>query len=556
MTDDLATVLVDRFSGREDRFALQQSDGSYRPRSGTFDASIARGHLQGSLTAGIYALRSDSHCRFGALDFDLPGYAHHEALCRGVMAASRILTHYGLDHLIEWSGNKGYHLWTFYSTPISGTEVRSFLQSVHAQIEAELDHSCPVELFPKQPALTEAAPLGNLIKVPWGKHRKSGKRSVFVDAALEKYADWESQYDRLHSVKNLTAAEIAAFVEDYPIAETGVTQARIQLNGKPSDLFGKGQVPCTPALFLSTVHEGEMGGRNQRIYDLSVRLYREGIPTGQAQNQVQNYNREKVVPPLLARELQGTFRSVYSRGYGNLRCEALSHVCKGAECAIYRSTHGIPNPSGPKTIDAAIATETPSLVVTDLSKINTEPPVWRMKVGGIAIELSGDALLSYTVFRSAVFQATNQIVQIPRSRRETTQAAWERYLEPLMATCVEEDAPPEASARGRLADLLCEWIEKNLHATAPREDVKLDGWVVPYKEGVVAFRMESFFRYLDRRRVGRFSEPEVWMAVRDAGGKTDTIWTKTGNARVCLMPFEASSVSEPSNESGKNSEVE
>ncbi|MEW6263965.1 MAG: CRISPR-associated primase-polymerase type A1 [Thermodesulfobacteriota bacterium] len=184
------------FEGREGVYARQwvgaNGKSGYTPVKEPLTPAVARNHILGNYTVGVYPLRLDNTVKFLAFDLDLPSFdvtrsigdrrawdglmarAHKLALSLIETAQTRGLTMY-----LEDSGFKGRHCWLFFRDPVPGVAARRFAVSVLER----LDLSQPgvhVEIFPKQAAIRGDG-LGNLIKLPLGLHRVSNRRSLFVD---------------------------------------------------------------------------------------------------------------------------------------------------------------------------------------------------------------------------------------------------------------------------------------------------------------------------------------------------------------------------------------
>lgn len=179
------------FAGRENVYARQWigpgGEGGYTPVREPLTIQVARNHLLGSVTVGVYPLRLDNTVTFFAFDVDLTRRALGRARSR-VLEARRLkdLVHrearrlqaalgdLGVPALLEDSGYKGRHLWVFLQQPEDAAVVRTFgrlFLAIHGPREPDLH----VEFFPKQ-ARAEGG-VGNLIKLPLGIHRRSGRRS-------------------------------------------------------------------------------------------------------------------------------------------------------------------------------------------------------------------------------------------------------------------------------------------------------------------------------------------------------------------------------------------
>lgn len=190
--------LIDRFmklfSGRQDCFARQWADKKldkqgYVPVRHPMTPGDAADHLNGRITYGIYLMRSDSTVKTAVVDVDLIKSFRSKRLTsdqrRTVYRESNYLTERipsvsaekNLYPLMEISGGKGYHFWYFFDPAIAASVARNLLESIVAAIRSDLT-AFNMEVFPKQDQL-KGKGLGNLVKLPLGIHRKTGKRSIF-----------------------------------------------------------------------------------------------------------------------------------------------------------------------------------------------------------------------------------------------------------------------------------------------------------------------------------------------------------------------------------------
>ena len=202
--DDAALTFVARFGGREGVHARQWVSGQgkhgYAPISEPFSPAVARQHLLGQYTVGVYPIRLNQTVRFLAFDFDAAkgtrdmvaqGTRQWEAALRLVHAAAvRLLdvaAGVGLIGLLEDSGWKGRHVWFFFSSSVSAAAARQLADRLLAQVQP-LPPEVSIEIFPKQGFLRPDQ-VGNLIKLPLGVHRVTGRRSLFLAADGTAIAD-------------------------------------------------------------------------------------------------------------------------------------------------------------------------------------------------------------------------------------------------------------------------------------------------------------------------------------------------------------------------------
>lgn len=186
------------FSGREDMFARQWADRKekrcgYVPVRQPMTLADVDDHVSGRRTYGIYLLRADSTVKCGVIDADLVASlrnskmsAEDKALLRRektymvsqICQSSESLS---LKPLIEFSGYKGFHFWYFFQEPTKAGRVKQLLRQVAEPVNNDL--KCfDLEVFPKQEQL-KGKGFGNLVKIPLGIHRRTGKQSFFIGCA-------------------------------------------------------------------------------------------------------------------------------------------------------------------------------------------------------------------------------------------------------------------------------------------------------------------------------------------------------------------------------------
>jgi hypothetical protein len=187
---------MDLFSGRPDCFARQWADrtagkSGYVPVRHPIRQEDLDAHLKGHETLGIYLIHRDGSVKTAVIDADLsPSLRDPAALKANFSAvkkestwmASRIIElspTAGVRPLIENSGGKGFHFWYFFESPVPAGRARAALTHIVNRIKGDLSHF-RLEVFPKQDHLSGQG-LGNLVKLPLGIHRKTGKRSYFPE---------------------------------------------------------------------------------------------------------------------------------------------------------------------------------------------------------------------------------------------------------------------------------------------------------------------------------------------------------------------------------------
>ncbi len=191
-SDDEVFRFLHAFSGREGIYARQwwdqaKAEGGYSPVHEPLTFKPARDHLVGATTLGVYVVRLDNTVSFMAFDVDMakaamervkgdPAKARalREAVVRVSDGLRDFLSQLGMEPIIEESGYKGRHLWVLLEKPVDGSIAFQFGQTA-LQAFPGRDPGIGIEFFPKQ-ARTGPG-IGNLIKLPLGMHRRTGRWS-------------------------------------------------------------------------------------------------------------------------------------------------------------------------------------------------------------------------------------------------------------------------------------------------------------------------------------------------------------------------------------------
>jgi hypothetical protein len=163
---DLAAHLW-RCIGRRDCYAVQLANGTYARVVSQVTLSLLMNHLNGKITLGTYVIDERGCCSFAVLDADQENGLDVLRAVQAELAARDVVLH------LERS-RRGGHGWAFFANPISAAQVRAFL--------APIANRYSLELYPKQDA---GRGVGSLIRVPFGVHRRSGRRYPFLADDLQ-----------------------------------------------------------------------------------------------------------------------------------------------------------------------------------------------------------------------------------------------------------------------------------------------------------------------------------------------------------------------------------
>ena len=214
------------FAGREGVYARQwvrsNGQGGYTPVHEPLTPAVIRNHLLGSFTAGVYPIRLDGTATFFAVDLDIDKQALQRA--RGEPAYAQqlrdtlrvegprllnVLVELGFAPLFENSGYKGRHYWVLLEEPETADVLHLLGRMLLAWQSPQLAPGLHLEFFPKQ-ASVKSRGLGNLIKLPLGIHRRTGRRSQLLDDQGTALAD---PLAALRAVRRCSRATLYAAIE-------------------------------------------------------------------------------------------------------------------------------------------------------------------------------------------------------------------------------------------------------------------------------------------------------------------------------------------------------
>lgn len=145
-------------------------------------------HISGQESLGIYPLRTDGTCRWGAIDID------HENI-DGALIIIEKLYKIGFNQgiYVERSKSKGYHIFLLCSNWVNAQSIRRIMSC--AVSAAGLPHSS--EIFPKQDSLN-GIQYGNYLNLPYfGGGTPEGRRMVLDLKTLQpiQLAQWINEIE-------------------------------------------------------------------------------------------------------------------------------------------------------------------------------------------------------------------------------------------------------------------------------------------------------------------------------------------------------------------------
>jgi TOTE conflict system primase-like protein len=442
-------------------------------------------HLSGERPFGPIPIRADGKCRWGSIDIDQYEGNVLEVIARVERAE--------LPLVATRSKSGGLHLYAFLSEWMPAEVVLPTLKHVAAVI----GHA-KAEIFPKQMQLAGESDLGNWLCAPYlgsdfgGKLRPQvGLKKTGAEMELSEF---------------LAAAE-KALISPPQLASLRATRVR----GAPAPGRDSGSPPADGAPFSDgppclqhLVAAGLLGdGRKRALFHMGV-YFKRAAPEGW-RVALERANQEHMQPPLPSDEVAGVVRSLGRKDY-HYKCkeEPMVSHCDSLTCRSRRF---------------GVGEGQALLVISGLSKLDTNPPIWFVDVEDRRIEATTEQLQNYQLFHRLCMDRLN------RSYGAVKQADWFVMLGAAMLRVEMVEAPPEVGAAGQFAELLEEYLTNRARAEkfedlpSGRPWLDEDGIKVPGAGPRHYFRLRELQAFLAREGAPRdMTRGWVTQRVKAMGG--------------------------------------
>jgi len=211
---------------------VQDEQGNWRPVREPLTPRVLMQHRDGQITVGTYVVKPPDLARTLVFDIDDKDEREQE---KQLTAVTKVLADLGLDYTVEFSGKKGWHVWVVAEDYMPAATLYQLGRGIRQEIGLP-----NLEVFPKQ---TTVRDLGNLVKLPGGIHRVTGKHNDLLGSE-----------GKQESVESLTLA-----AAKYP--EVAARMAR------------SGDVLSTEYPCVHSLQDGVMeGSRNIGLFHLATML--------------------------------------------------------------------------------------------------------------------------------------------------------------------------------------------------------------------------------------------------------------------------------------------
>jgi hypothetical protein len=436
-------------------------------------------HLRGKHPLGIIPITSDNTCYWGVIDVDKYDLIHDEII--------KSIERDRLPLIVCRSKSGGAHLFLFVSSPVSATIMVSCLREMAVKLGLG---DC--EIFPKQiKVLTERGDLGNWLNMPYFG------------------GDNTTRYGIKKGGLQMTTREFLTAAEGMRISPDMLSKV-IRLHSPPPDEMLVDAPPCIQHLTVSGFPEGS---RNNGLFSLGVFCKKKfGDDWERA---LEDCNRIYMKPPLDTVEVLDVIKRLKKKEY-NYRCgdQPISPHCNSALCRTRRY---------------GVGGQDDFPVVSGMSVLETEPPLWFLDIEGERIEMITDDLLTYRRFHKI---CAERLVKCYQPLKQNT---WMGIVGEAMKGAIRIAAPPEVGLSGQFTELLEDFC-MNRHRGKAKEDI-LGGRPWEDEEtGRHYFRLRDLMQYLEREGFKGFTRSQITVRLKRAGGGSDFFNVKGKGFNVWYVP--------------------
>jgi len=188
-------LMHDLFVGRDDIYAEETVNDNGRRSKETRLMPLTEerlgSHIAGKTTLDTYVQRLNSTAHFLVIDVDVSrkillqfkrDSEEFKAYFKKALAKAeeirKFLDSSGIQSYIEYSGNRGYHVWIFFEGWIQVRYANLLSDVIDMTIKEDPDLT--IEYFPNKTRVSETK-IGQCIKIPYGRHLATDEYSYFLD---------------------------------------------------------------------------------------------------------------------------------------------------------------------------------------------------------------------------------------------------------------------------------------------------------------------------------------------------------------------------------------
>jgi len=263
-------------------------------------------HIEGKYRVSVGLITKENKVFWGGYDIDGDDENHRKA----VLLLHDACWNHGVPAFIYRTGGRGYRVVCFFDRAESELVFR-FFHWIWSKVKNEIPEGAHVEIFPKQPRLSESAPFGSTLGLPFGVHPKTGNPAVFVTTSFEEIEDVESYFEAVTQVSQ-------AQLEELEIPELPKLKPSAPVRPAVPDVLFYKPHPCVNKMLEKGIPQGK---RNVCLFILACHLAYMGWGEWMIYNTVMSVNYGKCDPPLPEKEVVTLVRSALKKKYRKWGCD-------------------------------------------------------------------------------------------------------------------------------------------------------------------------------------------------------------------------------------------
>lgn len=507
MPSSVAERMNELFAGSESGHGThglpQQDDNSVkwhikktaRTYKGSATIKMWEEHIEGKKPLGVIPIRGDGSCLWASIDRDDYEINYIETVAQ--------VERLKLPFVPCMSKSGGVHLFIFFKEWVAAARVRRYLADVAATMGW-----AGSEIFPKQTEiLTDRGDAGNWMVMPYygddydGKIKfQHGIKKTGGEQTIEEFLNLAEKSKVDSSV--LDARPRRAHTKATAVGSTGVPS-------KDEGVFEDGP-PCLQHLAAQGVGPGT---QNNVLLMMGI-YYKKKYPDSWKE-ELEKANHSILNPPGSADGLLQAIRSLDRKDY-NYTCktEPMASHCNSGLCRQRR--HGVGQ-----------AGSFP--IISGLSKLDTDPPIWFVDVEEARLEVSTEVLQNYPKFHAACMERVNKCFMALK------QSDWLQALGEAMVDVNLLEAPPEVGKFGTFVELLEEFLT-NRQKGESREDILRGRPWEDLENGRHWFQLRDLEKFLVREGFKLMTRGQMTSAVKKLGGDSKFLNIKTTGRSCWWVP--------------------
>lgn len=435
-------------------------------------------HLKGTYPLGIIPIRKDSKCLWGCIDVDVYDMDFSDAINR--------IEKKKYPLVVCRSKSGGAHVFMFFAEPVDASDVRRKLREVAASMGWG---NC--EIFPKQTqVLQDKGDLGNWLNMPYlggDDTERFAMKKTMAGMSV-------SEFLKFAEARRITAEELNSLSQP-KVPDEGLTDGP----------------PCLENLATSGFPEGT---RNNGLFNVGIFCKKKY--GSRWKEMVEQYNRELMNPPLPSDEVVLLIKNLEKQDY--------QYLCNDQPCVSFC------NSTLCRTRKFGISGSAEHPIISGLSKLNTDEPLWFLDIDDTRIELTTKQLQNYRDFHAVCMDKLTRCYAMMKTD------TWLKMVATAMESAQIIEAPQEVSVFGQFFELIEDFC-KNRHRGDRPEDLLLGKPWFNEDKNQYFFRLRDLMNHLEREGFkSGWGRNKVSQRILDMGGGKEFLHIGERGVNVYWVP--------------------